>query len=153
MSRAKTPVRVAWRLRRATERDWPAILALQSAENRPHRQDSRVLDYIIALAGRELIGCVAGRCEGGTGYIYGLVVATRWRRRGIGHTLTNACLSHLRRSKAEAVFALSMFWNLGFFQKHEFVLVKRGSFPDLVALHGDFSAEWGRHSALIRARL
>jgi N-acetylglutamate synthase-like GNAT family acetyltransferase len=152
MSRPKTETRRVWRLRRARKGDWSAILSLQSVENRPSRQDSTVSEYFVALVDRELVGCVAGRCEGGAGYLYGLVVAKKWRKKGIGHALTDICLAHLRRAKARAVFALSMFWNVRFFKNHGFVIVKRGLFPELVAVHADFAANWSRHSTLLSVK-
>jgi N-acetylglutamate synthase-like GNAT family acetyltransferase len=126
--------RKVWRLSRARKQDWPAIVALQSAEHRPGREDSRVSDYFVAKVGDELVGSVAGRYSGGTGYLYGLVVGKKWRRHGIGHALTAECLSHLETRSANRVFALAMFWNLWFFKKHGFVVAKRSEFPDLIDL-------------------
>jgi N-acetylglutamate synthase-like GNAT family acetyltransferase len=141
--------RKLWRLSRACKQDWPAIVALQLAEHRPRHEDSRASDYVVAKVGDELVGCVAGRYSAGTGYLYGLVVGKKWRRHGIGHALTAECLSHLKTRSANRVFALSMFWNLRFFRRHSFVVVKRSEFPDLIDLHGDFREPWGRRSALI----
>jgi N-acetylglutamate synthase-like GNAT family acetyltransferase len=141
--------RKLWQLSRARKRDWPSIAALQSEEHRPGHGDSTVSEYFVARVGDELVGCVAGRYSGGMGYLYGLVVGKSWRRHGIGHALTDKCLSHLQTRNASQVFALVMFWNVRFFKRHKFIVVKRSTFPGLIELHGDFGEAWGRHSALL----
>jgi N-acetylglutamate synthase-like GNAT family acetyltransferase len=141
--------RKLWRLSRARERDWSAIVALQSAEHRPRHEDSTVSEYFVAKVGDELVGCVAGRYVGDIGYLYGLVVGKSWRRHGIGHALTAKCLSHLQTCNASQVLALAMFWNVRFFKQHKFIVVKRSTFPGLIELHRDFDEAWGRHSALL----
>jgi N-acetylglutamate synthase-like GNAT family acetyltransferase len=138
-----------WNLYKAHKADWPAIVDLQSAENRPMHQDSRVSEYFVAKVDHELVGCVAGRCKGEIGYLYGLVVRKEWRRQGIGHALTGQCLAHLQTRSAGQVFALAMFWNVRFFKGHRFIVVKRSTFPGLIGLHGDFCEAWGRRSALL----
>jgi N-acetylglutamate synthase-like GNAT family acetyltransferase len=145
--------RKLWRLSRAREEDWPAIVALQSAEHRPKHEGSRVSEYFVAKVGDDLVGCVAGRHSGGIGYLYGLVVGKNWRRRGIGHALTDKCLSHLQTRNASQVLALAMFWNVRFFKRHNFIVVKRSTFPGLMDLHGDFCEAWGCHSALLCVKL
>ena len=140
---------VLWRLRRARERDWHEILTIQSAANRPERQDSKCAEYIVATVGKEIVGCVAARCIGRDGYLYGLIVAKKWRRRGIGHALTAACIENMRESGATRIFLTAMFWNVRFFSEHGFSLTKRSLYPEIENLHGDFREKWGRRSAIL----
>jgi N-acetylglutamate synthase-like GNAT family acetyltransferase len=142
-------LRKLWSVLKARKGDWPAILSLQSLENRPAHKDAHLSEYFVAKVGNDLVGCVAGRHEGEAGYLYGLVVNRKWRKQGIGHALTDECLAYLRMRRAKTVFALAMFWNLRFFKKHKFVVAKRSAFPDLIDLHGDFREDWGRHSTLL----
>lgn len=146
---ASNPVMGQWSLDRARQVDWSTILTLQVAENRPRRKDSSVTEYLVAKVGNDLVGCVAGRYKGEVGYLYGLVVGRQWRRRGIGHALTDQCLAHLQSQSATKVFALAMFWNVHFFKRHDFVVTKRSTLSNLMYLHEDFREEWGRHSALL----
>lgn len=140
---------VLWVLRRARQRDWHQILAIQSAANRPERQDSKCEEYIVGTVGKEIVGCVAGRCVGKDGYLHGLVVAKQWRRQGIGHALTSACVDSLGESGTTRIFLTAMFWNVRFFEKHGFSLTKRSLYPEIEHLHGDFREEWGRRSAIL----
>lgn len=87
------------------------------------------------------------------GYLYGLAVAKDWRRRGIGHALTQERLDWLASKSIKSVYVLAMFWNIRFFKKHGFVLVDRKIFSDLSHLHEDFSDRWSRRSALLRCDL
>ena len=125
------------------------ILRLQSGENRPARRDSKVQEYFVADAGGQIVGCAAVRAKQNTGYLYGMVVNKAWRKRGIGHALTDARLTSLEKSGVTTAFGLSMFWNLRFFRKHGFTVVQRTAFPELQQLHGDFLEGWSRRSALI----
>jgi N-acetylglutamate synthase-like GNAT family acetyltransferase len=144
---------IAYRIRKARKPDWPKIVTLNSRHNRPDREDSTVFDYFVALVAREIVGAAAIHLKGTTGYIYGLVVANGWRRKGIGHALTGACLEHIRHSGAERVLAFAMFWNVRFFRRHGFSPIKRASLSEPSSLHGDFSKEWCRHSTLLCADL
>jgi N-acetylglutamate synthase-like GNAT family acetyltransferase len=144
---------IAYRIRKARKPDWPKIVRLNSHHNRPGRQDSTVFDYLVAIVTREIVGAAAIRLNGTTGYLYGLVVASGWRRNGIGHALTDACLERVRDFGAERVFAFAMFWNIRFFRQHGFAPIKRASLAEPNLLHGDFSEEWCQHSTLLCADL
>lgn len=149
MEGSESTTATVWRIRKARAADWSAILHLQSSQNRPMRRDSKASEYFVVFVDKELVGSAAVRCNCGIGYLYGLVVAKPWRRKGIGHALTDACLGHLRRTGVKGVLALAMFWNIRFFRKHGFSVVRRNSFPSLNAVHGDFSEEWCRRSTLL----
>jgi N-acetylglutamate synthase-like GNAT family acetyltransferase len=136
-------------LRKARRSEWPAILHLQSEEKRPPRTDSRVADYFVVVDRDNLVGCVAVRVQEETGYLYGLVVAKKWRRRGIGHALMANCIDTLQKNGVKRVYLLAMFWNIRFFSKHGFSLVDRQLRPQLASLHVDFSENWARRSAVL----
>lgn len=140
---------MAYRIRKARRPDWPKILRLNSQQNRPARKDSVVSEYFVAYAGAEIVGAAAIRLIRNTGYLYGLVVARDWRQRGIGHALISACLDHVRVVGGERVLAFAMFWNIRFFRRHRFYPIKRSSLSEPDSLHGDFTEEWCRHSALL----
>lgn len=142
-----------FRIRKAHKRDRLGIARLHSSHNRPIRRDSSISDYFVALASEELVGTSAVRFNADIGYLYGLVVARQWRKQGIGHALMYACLDHLRKARVRRVLALVMFWNIRFFRKHGFTLVKRTSVPAAVDIHDDFTQDWSRHSALLCADL
>jgi N-acetylglutamate synthase-like GNAT family acetyltransferase len=142
-----------FRIRKAHKRDWQRIAGLHSSHNRPIRRDPSISDYFVAFASDELIGTSAVHFKSDTGYLYGLVVARQWRKQGIGHALLYACLDHLRKARVKRVLALVMFWNIRFFRKHGFTLIKRTSIPAAVDIHEDFTQEWSRHSALLCADL
>ncbi len=136
-------------LRKARHNEWPAVLRLQSEEKRPSRRDSQISDYFVALAGDDLVGCVAVRAQGEMAYLYGLVVAKKWRQRGIGHALTDKCIDALRKKGVKRIYLLAMFWNIRFFSKHGFSLIDRQLRPQLACLHQDFIDTWARRSALL----
>lgn len=148
-SLVKSDITVNYEIRRARTEDWPAILRLQTAERRPQRLDSRVSDYCVVIVGTELVACIGARCKSEIAYLYGLVVTKTWRRRGIGHAITTFCIDRLCDAGATRVFALAMFWNVAFFQKHGFSVTKRSLYHGLSGIHGDFTEEWCRRSALL----
>lgn len=143
--RAQTP----WKIRRATRSDLNAILSFLEAQHRPKRSDFVVSEYFIAESLEKIIGCVAARDKEGFGYLYGLAVERSWRRRGIGHSLTQHGLDWLSDKGAESVFTLVMFWNIRFVKKHGFELADRRKKRDLGSLHDDFVDRWSARSVLM----
>jgi N-acetylglutamate synthase-like GNAT family acetyltransferase len=137
-------------IRKADAKDQEAIEQLQKQLNRPARSDSVVSDYFVAESERQIIGCGAVRKRHTVGYLYGLGVHKDWRRRGIGHALTEARLDWLRSQQAERAFVLVMFWNVSFFRKRGFTLANRRSTENLGWLHGDFNDGWSKKSALLQ---
>jgi amino-acid N-acetyltransferase len=99
-----------------------------------------------------VIGCAAVRKNGDVGYLYGLAVDKAWRRRGIGHALTEERLDWLRNEAASTAYVLAMFWNVRFFRKHGFELADRSLARELEHLHGDFSQSWSARSALLKLK-
>lgn len=138
-----------WIARNAILRDRSAIRQLQTTENRPRRTELNVTEYIVASTKEEIVGCIAARCADDIAYVYGLVVAKKWRRMGIGHFLTQRCIEQVVRAGATRIYLLSMFWNVRFFKKHGFALVARTAVPQLHTIHQDFGKAWGNRSALL----
>jgi N-acetylglutamate synthase-like GNAT family acetyltransferase len=138
-----------WKITRASDGDAPAILALHKVLNRPPRVDSRTSEYFVAWTEGKVIGCAAVRKNGDVGYLYGLAVDKSWRRRGVGHALTQQRLDWLRNEAANSAYVLAMFWNVRFFRKHGFQLADRSLRCELAHLHGDFSQSWTVRSALL----
>jgi len=142
-----------WKIRRASDDDDLAILALHKALNRPSREDSRTSEYFVASTAESVIGCAAVRKNGDVGYLYGLAVDKAWRRRGIGHALTQERLDWLRKETTNSAYVLAMFWNVRFFKKHGFELADRSLVRELAHLHADFLQGWSARSALLRCKL
>lgn len=141
-----------WSIRRAIADDRKAISQLQKRLHRPPRSDSAILEYIVAESDSTIIGCAAVRKRDGLGYLYGLVVDKPWRRKGVGHALTQQRLDWLRDENVRSVFVMAMFWNIKFFKKHRFVLVKKEESRGLARLHRDFIDQWSNRSALLFLR-
>lgn len=142
-----------WAIRRATETDSEAIADFHEMQHRPKRSDSVISEYFIAESSESIVGCVAVRDRGRFGYLYGLAVDKSWRRRGIGHALTQHCLEWLCERGVDAAFTFVMFWNIRFVKRHGFRLSDRKGVTDLVSLHHDFTDNWSSRSALMRVDL
>ena len=143
-----------WSIRRAAPAEWESILKLQERLNRPRRSDSVCSEYFVAVSGGDIVGCAAVRKRERVGYLYGLAVDKPWRRRGIGHALTEVRLDWLREQNAQVALVMTMFWNVGFFKKHQFSLANRRQMTtELELLHSDFSDTWSRKSALLSVEI
>lgn len=142
-----------WTIRRATARDRTDIVQLQERLHRPARSDSSILEYFVAECEGKIIGCAAVRKRNSFGYLYGLVVDKPWRRKGVGHALTQQRLDWLRDENVRSVFVLSMFWNVKFFKKHCFTLTDKEKSRVLSGLHRDFVDPWSSRSALLLLEL
>ena len=138
-----------WSIRRATAAEHKTVTDLQLRLNRPCRSDSPIDEYFVAVGEQGIVGCGAVRRRGSLGYLYGLVVEKAWRRRGIGHALTQARLDWLQQENATSVFVLAMFWNIKFFRKHGFTLINKRESTRLSMLHRDFDDTWSNRSSLL----
>jgi len=117
--------------------------------SRPLRSDSVITEYFVAVSAQGIVGCAAVRKQDNLGYLYGLAVDKSWRRKGIGHTLTQKRLDWLRAQDVALAFVMSMFWNVRFFKKHGFSLTNKGTKLELKGLHNDFSDCWSTRSSLL----
>jgi N-acetylglutamate synthase-like GNAT family acetyltransferase len=136
-------------IRRANRRDFVKISRLNTLTKRPQRTDTRFLEYFVAEISADIVGCAALRCRRDLAYLYGLTVHPRWRRKGIGHSLTSHRLEAARAQEVNIAYVLAMFWNVKFFERHGFRLTGKGCAAQLQWLHLDFDDKWCRHSALL----
>lgn len=136
-------------IRKAIRPDFVKISKLNILTKRPRRTDVQFQEYFVAEMATEIIGCAALRCCRDSGYLYGLTVHPRWRRRGIGHALTNQRLEAARAKGLQTAFVFAMFWNAKFFKRHGFALTERSRASQLRWLHKDFEDGWCRRSALL----
>lgn len=150
----RKPLQLDWRIRRARPTEGNIIFELHKRLNRPSRSDSKAQEYFVAIGdGEQVVGCAAVRKRKNVGYLYGLAVDRTWRRRGIGHALTERRLEWLHSQNAAQAFVLSMFWNIKFFKKHGFSVVSKRQAEKLSALHSDFVDLWSSRSALLSVSL
>jgi N-acetylglutamate synthase-like GNAT family acetyltransferase len=140
-------------MRKATARDRTDIVQLQERLHRPARSDSSILEYFVAECEGKIIGCAGVRKRNSFGYLYGLVVDKPWRRKGVGHALTQQRLDWLSHENVRSVFVLAMFWNVKFFKKHCFTLTDKEKSRMLAGLHRDFVDPWSSRSALLSLEL
>jgi N-acetylglutamate synthase-like GNAT family acetyltransferase len=143
------PMTIDLIIRRATSRDFSNISKLNDLTKRPQRTDSRFQEYFIAESGGDFVGCAAFRCRRDAGYLYGLTVHPSWRRRGIGHALTERRLEAVRSNGIRTTFVFAMFWNVKFFERHGFLVTPKSRTLELRWLHNDFEERWCRRSALL----
>ena len=111
------PIYSTWLIRRATADDRKSVDDLQKRLHRPLRSDSAIQEYFLAVSAQKIVGCAAVRKRNNLGYLYSLLVDKPWRRRGIGHALTQRRLDWLRDEKVFSVFVMAMFWSIKFFRK------------------------------------
>jgi N-acetylglutamate synthase-like GNAT family acetyltransferase len=148
------PTRLTWSIRRATAADCKGVDDLQKRSHRPLRSDSVILEYFVAVSSdHKIVGCAAVRKRKNLAYLYGLVVDKPWRRKGLGHALTQRRLDWLRDENVLSVFVMAMFWNTRFFRKHGFTLADKQKVNELAQLHRDFSDRWSNRSALLFLKL
>lgn len=140
---------LTWSIRRAAADDCKGIAELQGRSRRPSRTDSATREYFVAERDHKIIGCAAVRKQNRLGYLYGLVVDKLWRRKGLGHALTQERLDWLRNEGVLSVYVLAMFWNIKFFKKHGFTLADKEKAHGLAELHNDFEDPWSSRSALL----
>ncbi len=141
-----------WRIRKATKSDASNVVSFLEKQRRPKRSDFAISDYFIAECSGNIVGCIALRNKEKLGYLYGLAVDRQWRRRGIGHALTQHGLDCLRKKGARSAFTLVMFWNIRFVKHHGFRVIDKRSLR-LVNLHQDFVDKWCARSVLLVADL
>lgn len=116
---------------------------------RPARRTLRVAEYLVAIQRGNVVGCAGVRSVKDAGYLYGLVVHPDWRRRGIGSNLTRARLDRLRRGRSNTAVVLAMFWNVRFFRRLGFELVRRESLPLALQRIADLRNPVYRRSAVL----
>src|SRR5579863_5198384 len=146
-------MRPTWFVRRAVENDTKEVEDLQKRTHRPQRSDSEILEYFVAISDHKIVGCAAVRERNKLGYLYGLVVDKPWRKKGIGHALTQERLDWLRGTKASSAFVMSMFWNIKFFEKHGFTVANKKKNLGLQQVHKEFTDAWSNRSCVMAVEL
>jgi N-acetylglutamate synthase-like GNAT family acetyltransferase len=112
-------------IRPAERSDVREIRSLYRLTGRPRRALVRSAEYFVSVEDGRLVGCAAVRSVGDDGYLYGLAVDPAYRRRGIGSALTVARLRRVSTSGGTTAVVLAMFWNVRFFKRLGFTLLRR----------------------------
>jgi N-acetylglutamate synthase-like GNAT family acetyltransferase len=136
-------------IRPAEKSDVPWIRELYRSTGRPRRGVVRCAEYFVAIEDRRLVGCAAVRAVADGGYLYGLAVHSDYRRRRIGSALTVARLRRVRRGGGKLAIVLAMFWNVRFFKRLGFKLVRRDLLPRTYRRVADLRNPLYRRSAVL----
>lgn len=135
-------------IRPASRSDATGIRRIYEELHRPPRP-LRISEYIVAAVPAGIVGCAAVHMFKGGGYLYGLAVQRESQRCGVGSALTGERLDLIRGKGQTLAVVLAMFWNVGFFSKLGFHLVRRGQLPVPVRRLADFCNPRYKHSAVL----
>lgn len=89
---------------------------------------------LVALDGAQVVGTILAGNDGRRGYLYHMVVAPAYRRRGVGKTLLERCLAALKAVGIEKSHLFvyqeneeaKRFWEkCGWLQRHELVVFSK----------------------------
>jgi N-acetylglutamate synthase-like GNAT family acetyltransferase len=136
-------------IRPAQKSDVPGIRDLYRSTGRPRRAVVRSAEYFVAFEDQRLVGCAAVRPVGDGGYLYGLAVHSDYRRRRIGSALTVARLRRVRQRGGKVAIVLAMFWNVRFFKRLGFELIRRDGLPRIYRRITDLRDPLYRRSAVL----
>ena len=136
-------------IRPAEKSDVPGIRELYRLTGRPRRAVVRWGEYFVAIEDRRLVGCAAVRPVGEGGYLYGLAVHADYRRRRTGSALTVARLRRVRQHGGKVAIVLAMFWNVRFFKRLGFKLIRRDDLPHAYRRVADVRDPLYRRSAVL----
>jgi N-acetylglutamate synthase-like GNAT family acetyltransferase len=139
-------------IRRADRLDVPKIRALYRLTGRPERS-IRLAEYFVAEQNGLIAGCAAVRQVRDGGYLYGLAVHPSYRRQGIGSALTVARLQEISTGHGTTAIVLAMFWNVSFFKRLGFKLVRRDGLPNQFRRLADLRAPLYKRSAVLSQQL
>jgi N-acetylglutamate synthase-like GNAT family acetyltransferase len=136
-------------IRPAGRSDVREIRDLYRLTGRPRRGAVRCAEYFVAVKDRRVVGCAAVRPAGDGGYLYGLAVHPDYRRKRIGSALTVARLRRVRQDGGTVAIVLAMFWNMRFFKRLGFKLVRRDLLPPTLRRIADLRNPIYRRSAVL----
>jgi N-acetylglutamate synthase-like GNAT family acetyltransferase len=95
-------------LRQAHPTDWPAVEALLKAHQLPLAGAREHLStFVIAEAGREIVGCAGAEPRGDVALLRSVAVAPGLLRQGIGGQMVALVLQEARRRGFRAVYLLT----------------------------------------------
>lgn len=135
-------------IRDASQSDVAGIQALYRSLGRPPRDSISLSEMLVAIDADALVGCAGVTLFAGGGYLYGLAVAKSQQRKGIGSALTAARLERVRKNGHLAV-VMAMFWNVRFFKRLGFNVVKKSSLPPACGCLTDFNRAVYRRSTVL----
>jgi N-acetylglutamate synthase-like GNAT family acetyltransferase len=134
-----TPAQSAPRLRLATPSDAHAIRALLAASRLPTSdvREGGPQEFLVALDGRALVGCVGLERHGDAALLRSLAVDEEHRGRGLGLELYRSMVTHAARRGVKALYLLTTTAE-AFFAKRGFVRVAREAVPGSIAATAEF---------------
>ena len=125
-------------LRQAHAADWPAIAALLQANRLPlDGAREHLATFVVATAGREVVGCAGAEPHGDVALLRSVAVAPGLHRQGIGRRMVALLLDEARRRGVRALYLLTT-GARGYFERLGFTQVDGAAAP--AALHA--SAEF-----------
>lgn len=139
-------------IRPAVQSDRTAIRDIYASLNRPARR-IRISEYLVAVKGDHILGCAAVRVFSGGGYLYGLAVQRDSQHSGVGTALTRARMESIRNGGGDQAVVMAMFWNVGFFQKLGFVIIRKQQLSPAIRRLADFRNPVYKRSAVLLARV
>jgi len=139
-------------VRLASPADRAAIREIHESLHRPRRR-IRIAEYLIAEDNDRILGCAAVRIFSNGGYLYGLAVRRDSQRAGVAAGLTHARLQAVRNSGGDLAVVMAMFWNVGFFRKLGFAIIRRDELPPAIRRLADFRNPLYKRSAVLCAKV
>lgn len=125
-------------LRQAHPADWPAVEALLKAHQLPLAGAREHLStFVIAEAGREIVGCAGAEPRGDVALLRSVAVAPGLLRQGIGGQMVALVLQEARRRGFRAVYLLTA-TGRDYFLRQGFVLADRAAAPQALQSSAEF---------------
>jgi N-acetylglutamate synthase-like GNAT family acetyltransferase len=125
-------------LRQAHPADWPAVEALLQATHLPLAGAREHLStFIVAQAGREIVGCAGAEPRGDVALLRSVAVAPGLHRQGIGRQMVSLVLEEARRRNFQAV-ALLTTTARDYFRRFGFTPADRAQAPVALQASAEF---------------
>ena len=125
-------------LRQAHAADWPAIAALLQANRLPlDGAREHLATFVVATAGREVVGCAGAEPHGDVALLRSVAVAPGLHRQGIGRRMVALLLDEARRRDVRALYLLTT-GARGYFERLGFTQVDRAAAPAALQVSAEF---------------
>lgn len=125
-------------LRQAHAADWPAVEALLKAHRLPLEGAREHLStFVIAEAGREVVGCAGAELRGDVALLRSVAVAPGLQHRGIGRQMLGLLLDEARRRNVTAVYLLTTTAR-AYFERLGFTAADRAAAPVALRQSAEF---------------